>query len=90
MTFEQRLEVQKQTVRQSGKGFGQSGTELGVFEKGLDLEWAEGRVVKVKAESVEGHRKAFRFHSECSGKSLEGLEQESDVVLFIPIKGHLH
>lgn len=38
MTFEQRPEVQKQTVRQSGKGFGQSGAELGVFEKWLDLE----------------------------------------------------
>lgn len=54
--------------------------------------WSEqkGEWWKVKAESLEGRRKAFRFCSECSGKSLEGLEQESDVVLFVPIKGHLH
>lgn len=38
MTFEQRPEVQKQTVQQFRKGFGQSGTELDVFQKWLDLE----------------------------------------------------
>lgn len=38
MTFEQRPEVQKQTVQQFRKGFGRSGTELDVFQKWLDLE----------------------------------------------------
>lgn len=41
------------------------------------------------AKGLEGHRKEFRFLSECNGKPLEGWEQRSNVVLFIPLKDTL-